>query len=188
VVSAQPSDDERHWVERARSRDPEAIGWLYERYFDRIYRYVFLKVGKATDAEDITELVFLKMLEAIGAFKWQGSTFASWLFRIAHNQIVDHMRQHARHPQVPIEPAGALLQSEGDDPHWWAEQSDFRAHLEACIEQLTELQALVINLKFGAGLSNAEVAQAMNRTEGAIKALQFSALQNLNKLMKLRGY
>src|SRR5436305_14750641 len=97
-------DDERSWVESARAGDPEAIGWLYERYFDRIYKYIYLKIGDATEAEDITEQVFLKMLEAIGTFKWQGSSFASWLFRIAHNQVVDHVRRNSRHPQVPLDP------------------------------------------------------------------------------------
>jgi RNA polymerase sigma-70 factor (ECF subfamily) len=181
-------EDERSWVERAQARDSEAIGWLYERYFDRIYRYVYLKVGEAAEAEDVTEQVFLKMLEAIGTFRWQGSSFSSWLFRIAHNQIVDNVRHSARHPQVPLEPVGALLPAEGNDPHWWAEQGDFREHLQSAIAQLTDLQAQVINLKFGGGLSNAEVAQIMNKTEGAVKALQYSALQNLNKLMTLRGY
>ena len=84
--------------------DPEAIGWLYERYFDRIYRYIFLKIGILPEAEDLTEQVFLKMLEAIANFRWQGSSFASWLFRIAHNQVVDNIRQRSRRPQVPIDP------------------------------------------------------------------------------------
>jgi len=181
-------EDEYSWVEQARAGDPEAVGWLYERYFDRIYRYIYLKIGDATEAEDITEQVFLKMLEAIGSFKWQGSSFASWLFRIAHNQIVDHVRKQSRHPQVPLEPVGATLASHADDPHELAEQSDFRSHLKDCMEELTDLQAQVISLKFGGGLSNAEVAAIMQRTEGAVKALQHSALQNLNKLLTLRGY
>jgi RNA polymerase sigma-70 factor, ECF subfamily len=182
------AEDERSWVESARTGDPEAIGWLYERYFDRIYRYVYLKTGDAAEAEDITEQVFLKMLEAIGNFRWQGSAFASWLFRIAHNQLVDHVRRSSRHPQVPLEPAGISIPSEGGDPYLSAEQADFRDHLVECMHELTDLQAQVISLKFGAGLTNAEVAQLMNRSEGAIKALQFSALQNLNKLMVRKGY
>ena len=182
------SEDERFWVEKARTGDPEAVGWIYERYFDRIYRYVHLKVGEATEAEDITEQVFLKMIEAVGKFHWQGSSFASWLFRIAHNLIIDNARQHSRRPQVPLDPVGEFLPSEGNDPHTLAEQSDIGAHLKECISELTELQARVITLKFAGGLSNAEVAEIMDRTEGAIKALQYSALQNLNKLMTSKGY
>lgn len=181
-------DDERSWVERARTGDAEAIGWLYEHYFDRIHRYVYLKIGDPTDSEDITEQVFLKMLEAIGNFRWQGSTFASWLFRIAHNLTVDYVRQHSRRPQVSLEPVGDLLPSNGPDPHESAELSDIGDHLKESISQLTDLQAQVINLKFAGGLSNAEVAAILGRTEGAIKALQYSALQNLNRLMTMRGY
>lgn len=184
---AQP-EDEYSRVESARTGDPEAIGWLYERYFERIYRYVHLKIGDATEAEDITEQVFLKMLEAIANFRWQGSSFASWLFRIAHNQVVDHVRQHARRPQVSLDPIGALIPSDTDDPHRWAERGDFLDHLRDAMSQLTDLQAQVISLKFAGELSNAEVAAIMQRTEGAVKALQYSALQNLNKLMTLRGY
>lgn len=181
-------NDERSWVEGARRGDPEAVGWLYERYFERIHRYIYLKIGNPSDAEDITEQVFLKMLEAVGSFRWQGSSFASWLFRIAHNLTVDHIRQRARRQHISLEPIGDLLPSNGPDPHDKAEQSDTGEHLRACISELTELQAQVINLKFAAGLSNAEVAEIMNRTEGAVKALQYSALQNLHKLMALKGY
>lgn len=180
--------DEFLWVERARTGDPEAVGWLYERYFDRIYRYVYLKLGDPTEAEDLSEQVFLKMIESIGSFQWQGSNFASWLYRIAHNQVVDILRRHSRRPQVPLEPVGDTIPSERDDPHHMAEQSDFRAHLAEAMAGLTELQAQVISLKFGMGLTNAEVATLLGRTEGAVKALQFSALQNLQKRLSKKGY
>lgn len=188
---AQPAD-EQSWIESARTGSPsersDAVGWLYERYFDRIYKYVYLKLGDPTEAEDVCEQVFLKMIESIGTFQWQGSTFASWLYRIAHNQVVDTLRRHSRRPQVPLEPVGDTLPSERDDPHHLAEQSDFRDHVREAILGLTDLQAQVITLKFGAGLSNAEVAAILDRTEGAIKALQYSALQNLQKRLVSKGY
>lgn len=181
-------DDEQSWVELAREGSPEALGWLYERYFDRIYRYVYLKIGDPTEAEDLTEQVFVKMIEAIGSFHWQGSTFASWLYRIAHNQVVDTLRQHSRRVVLPLEPAGVLIPAESDDPHRHAEQRDSRDHLLDAVSRLTYLQAQVIMLKFGSDLSNAEVATILGRTEGAVKALQYSALQNLEKLMTQRGF
>jgi RNA polymerase sigma-70 factor (ECF subfamily) len=187
----QPAD-EHSWVEIARNGDPsersDAVGWLYERYFDRIYRYIYLKLGDPTEAEDISEQVFLKMIESIDTFQWQGSTFASWLYRIAHNQVVDTLRRQTRRPQVSLEPVGDTLPSERDDPHQLAEQSDFRSHLLEAISGLTDLQAQVIMLKFGSSLSNAEVAAILDRTEGAIKALQYSALQSLQKKLLLKGY
>lgn len=181
-------DDERSCVERARTGDPEAVGWLYEHYFDRIYKYIYLKVGDPTESEDITEQVFLKMIEGVAGFQWQGTSFASWLYRIAHNQVVDTLRQHNRRPQVPLDPVADLLHSDGDDPHRLAERSDFRDHLREAMGQLTELQAQVISLKFGGEMSNAEVAEILGRTEGAVKALQYSALQNLQKLMMQYDY
>lgn len=180
--------DERSYVELARTGDPEAMGWLYERYFDRIYRYIYLKIGDASDAEDLTEQVFLKMIEAIHSFHWQGATFAAWLYRIAHNQVVDTIRQRARRPQTSLEPVAETLASEKGDPYTHAEQSDSKAHLREAMESLTDLQSQVITLKFGAGMTNAQVAELLDRTEGAIKSLQYSALQNLNKAMSLKGW
>lgn len=181
-------EEERSWVELARTGDPEAVGWLYEHYFNRIYRYIYLKIGDATDAEDLTEQVFLKMIEAIHKFEWQGTTFAAWLYRIAHNQVVDIIRQSSRRPQTSLEPVADVLPSEKDDPYQQAERSNSVAHLVEALGNLTELQSQVIMLKFGLGLTNAQAAEVLERTEGAIKALQFSALQNLSKAMALKGW
>ena len=181
-------NDERSYVEHAKAGDPEALGWLYERYFDRIYKYIYLKIGDATDAEDLTEQVFLKMIEAIHTFQWQGTTFAAWLYRIAHNQVVDTLRQRSRRPQTPLEPVADVIPYEKDDPYQMAERSDAAAHLMEAIENLTELQAQVVTMKFGLGLTNGEVAEILDRTEGAVKALQYSALQNLGKAMALKGW
>jgi RNA polymerase sigma-70 factor (ECF subfamily) len=145
-------------------------------------------LGDPTEAEDVSEQVFLKMIESIGAFQWQGSTFASWLYRIAHNQIVDTLRRNTRRPQVALEPVSDTLASERDDPHDLAEQSDIHRDLREAISDLTDLQAQVILLKFGSGLSNSAVASILDRTEGAIKALQYSALQNLQKKLQKKGY
>jgi RNA polymerase sigma-70 factor (ECF subfamily) len=187
VAVTQPAD-EHSWVDSARAGNPEAIGWLYEHYFDRIYRYIYLKLGNPTEAEDVSEQVFLKMIESIGTFQWQGSSFDSWLYRIAHNQVVDTIRKHSRKRQVPLEPVADSLPSERDDPHELAEQSDVRQRLLSAIGELTDLQGQVILLRFASGLSNAEVASILDRTEGAIKALQYSALQNLQKKLLAKGY
>jgi RNA polymerase sigma-70 factor (ECF subfamily) len=174
-------DEERVWVEQARAGDSAGVGYLYERYVDRIYRYILLKIGNPQDAEDLTGQVFVRMLEGIGNFQWQGASFQAWLYRIAHNLTVDYLRQRTRRPQVPLEPLVGVLLADGDDPYSWAEAADFRDHLRAALARLTELQAQVIALKFGGGLSNAEVGQLLGRSEGAVKALQHSALTNLNK-------
>jgi RNA polymerase sigma-70 factor (ECF subfamily) len=174
-------DEERAWVEQARAGDSTAVGYLYEHYVDRIYRYILLKIGDPHEAEDLTGQVIVRMIEAIGGFQWQGVSFQSWLYRIAHNLVVDHLRQRTRRPQVALDPLEGTLLADGDDPYTWAEAADFRDHLRVALGRLTDLQAQVIALKFGGGLSNAEVGRVLGRSEGAIKALQHSALANMNK-------
>jgi RNA polymerase sigma-70 factor (ECF subfamily) len=134
-------------VRAAQGGDAAAFGQLYERYFDKVYSYLAFKAGSRTDAEDMAGQVFLRALEAITTYRWKGTPFQAWLFRIAHNLLVDSLRRHARRPS----------------------------------EHLTELQRHVIILKFGAGLSNAEVAHVLGRTEGAVKALQHSGLRSLQR-------
>ena len=88
--------DEESLVRRAQQRDPAALTQLYEENFDRIYRYIVLKIGDRTEAEDMTQQVFLNALKSISSFKWKGMPFSAWLYRIAHNQIVDYLRKKSR--------------------------------------------------------------------------------------------
>jgi RNA polymerase sigma-70 factor (ECF subfamily) len=177
-------EEERTWVEQARAGDSTAVGILYEHYVDRIYRYIVLKIGDPQEAEDLTGQVFVRMIEAIGGFQWQGVSFQSWLYRIAHNLVVDHLRQRARRPQVALDALEGTLLADGHDPYTWAEAADFREHLRGALGRLTDLQAQVIALKFGGGLSNAEVGRVLGRSEGAVKALQHSALNNMSKWLQ----
>src|SRR5918911_602212 len=74
------------------SRDPAAFGELYDRFVERVYRYLYLRTGRQAEAEDLTEQVFLKAWEAIGRYRWQGRPFLAWLYRLAHNTHIDHVR------------------------------------------------------------------------------------------------
>jgi RNA polymerase sigma-70 factor (ECF subfamily) len=186
-VAAEP-DDEHRWVERARENDPEAIGWLYERYVDRIYRYVYLQVGDPSEAEDITEHVFLKMIESFRDFEWRRAPFSSWLFRIARNRVVDAFRRDARRPRAPVETLRNVVAPDREDPQRHAERAEFREHLRDAMGHLTDLQAQVILLKYGLELTNAEVGELLSRTPNAVNALQYDALRNLRKLLTLKGY
>ena len=88
--------DEQSLVQRAQGRDPEAFAKLYEEYFDKIYRYIALKIGDRTEAEDMTQQVFLKALKSISSYKRTEVPFSAWLYRIAHNLTVDHFRKSGR--------------------------------------------------------------------------------------------
>jgi len=104
--------DEENLARRAQQRDPEAFSQLYDSNFDKIYRYLALRVGNQAEAEDLTQQVFLKAWESIGSYKWQGTPFSSWLFRIAHNQLVDHIRKRSKYRETPIEESQGVSDSD----------------------------------------------------------------------------
>src|SRR5688500_8641267 len=164
-------------VRLAQQGDAASFGGLYERHFDRVYSYLAFKLGSPSEAEDVAEQVFLKALESLGSYKWTGLPFQAWLFRIAHNLLVDALRRRSRRPTAPLEHAATLSDERRDvDPETVLAEKLTREGLRSAVDRLTELQKRVIALKFAAGLPNAEVARLMGKTEGAVKALQHAAL------------
>lgn len=159
-----------------------ALGELYDRYEARIYSYVFRRTGDQTLAEDLTAQVFLKMLESIRDRKAWHSSFSGWLYRIAHNLVIDHYRRRDRQSSVDLED-GPPMASELEDPVATAEMNIDAERLRAAIRRLTDEQAEVVSLRFLEGYSIAEVAAMTNRTEGAIKALQYRAVATLRTLL-----
>ncbi|GAH82645.1 unnamed protein product, partial [marine sediment metagenome] len=95
--------DEESLVRRAQQREQMALTQLYEENFDRIYRYIVLKIGEKTEAEDMTQQVFLNAFKSISSYKYRGTPFSSWLYRIAHNQIVDYFRKKSKRATVPLD-------------------------------------------------------------------------------------
>jgi len=169
----------RALVERAQRGDRTALEELYLLHFDRIYSYLHLSVGNRHDAEDLTTQTFLKMLEAIGRFRWQAAPFSAWLFRIAHNLAMDHFRSRRRlqsEEEVP-EPTGAEESSAEEQ----ALDSIGQAGMLELIERLSAEQRQVLTLKFVFGFANGEVATILGKTEGAVKSLQHRALASLQK-------
>ena len=174
--------DEESLVRRAQQRDQEAFAQLYEEHFDRIYRYVALKIGDKTEAEDMTQQVFLNALQSISSFKWKGTPFSAWLFRIAHNQVVDYLRKKAKHAAAPLDETRA---SSDSNPQLMAERTLDIEQLLQATKKLTKAQQEVISLRFAGELSIAEVAKVMGKSEGAVKALQHSAIVALRKILSV---
>jgi RNA polymerase sigma-70 factor (ECF subfamily) len=171
--------DLRHVVGLAQDGDREALEALYLLYFDRIYSYLHLSVGNRHDAEDLTTQTFLKMLEAIGRFRWQSAPFSAWLFRIAHNLAMDHFRATRRwqpEEEVP-EPADTQEGSAEEE----ALESMGRTSMLELIEHLSREQQQVLTLKFVFNFSNGEAAAVLGKSEGAVKSLQHRALASLQK-------
>src|SRR2546423_12765883 len=150
----------RKLVASAQQGDREALEELYLLHFDRIYSYLHMSVGNRHDAEDLTTQTFLKMLEAIGRFRWQSAPFSAWLFRIAHNLAMDHFRETRRwqsEEDVP-EPPDAEEASAEDE----AMQSIGRQSMLELIEKLSLEQQQVLMLKFLFNFSNGEACTVLD--------------------------
>jgi RNA polymerase sigma-70 factor (ECF subfamily) len=185
LIFVQPSgscqvQNEESLVWRAQQRDEAALTQLYEENFDRIYRYIVLKIGDRTEAEDMTQQVFLNALKAISSFRWKGMPFSAWLYRIAHNQVVDYLRKKSKRATVPLDESMAAGDS---DPRQVAERKMEIEQLALATKKLTGAQQEVISLRFAGELSVAEVARVMGKSEGAVKALQHSAILALRKVL-----
>ncbi len=174
--------DEDQLIRRARQGDLAAVSELYNLHVDRIYQYVRYRTGDDLTAEDITAEVFLRAIESLGSYNDQGAPFIAWLYRIAHARVIDFWRSSNRRQTAPLD--DPLLQDslvETDE----AIEIDFLQHrlLWSALHRLTDDQQNVIVLKFMQGLSNAEIAQLIGKTEGAVKALQRRALESLARML-----
>ncbi len=174
-------------VRRAQAGDQSAFAELYERYYDQIFRYVSYKCGSRLEAEDLTGEVFLRMLESIDKFRFQGFPFTSWLYRIAHNIVVDNFRRKGRKPTVPLDKVLHFSSEKDGEMENQAQISWSMGEVVEAMSSLTDLQREVITLRFVAGLSIAETADAVGRKENAVKALQHAGIRKLRNLMTHPG-
>ncbi len=185
ITGNLPLQDEASLVQRAQKQDHQAFTQLYEAYFDKIYRYVSFRVRNDMEAEDMTQQVFMKVLNSISSYKSQGVPFSSWVYRIAHNLVVDFMRQQNKKATVDIE--GLQLISPAEDTQSVLEKQADVAAVKEASRQLTASQQEVLSLRFAGELSISECAKIMGKSEGAIKALQHSAVQALRKALVVNG-
>lgn len=168
-------ENEKQLVERAAKRDRRAFAKLYSLYVNKIYNYIYYKSSSKAEAEDLTAHVFLKAWEAIDSYRWQGYPFSTWLYRIAHNQIVDHYR--TRHEMMPLDLFEAAESSL--DPLELAERALLIAQVRSAMVHLTSNQQRVVMLRYFEGYSISEIATLMGKAPDAIRALQHRALQVL---------
>lgn len=166
-------------VRRARSGDAQAFAVLYDRYFERVYRYVWYRVRDEQETEDITSEVFFRTLRAMPRYEPR-QPFLAWVYRIARNAVIDRAR--AQRPRLSFE--DALAHPGVDrvvDPDAEILATDRRARLRSAIAKLTPEQQEVVVLRFIEGLSTDEVGQVMGKRAGTVRGLQFRALQSLRK-------
>lgn len=168
--------DERLLVEAAQ-KDPRRFAELYDLHFERVYAFIASRVHQRDAAEDLTSEVFQQALANLPRYEWRGVPFAAWLMRIASNAIADRWKRAAREQGDPSPEAFA----EPDTAE--TGEIERRAHVFRCVAQLPEVQRRVIELRFAEEKSIREIAREIKKTEGAVKQLQFRALQNLRTLM-----
>ena len=173
----------------AKADDKEAFGELYERYVEKIYNYIYYRTGNHHDAEDLTARVFHRAMGHIDNYTERGVPFQAWLYRIAHNLVANWHRDRSRRKVIPLDEfiAGSL-RTEGPDHQ--AEDKEEREALLAAVRRLPEERQQLLVLKFVEHLSNAEIGDIMERTEGAIKSLYHRTLIALRDELQMEqaGY
>jgi RNA polymerase sigma-70 factor (ECF subfamily) len=162
-------DDERRLIEAAQ-KDPRRFGELYERNFERVYAFIARRVRDRHEAEDVTSEVFQHALANISKFEWRGVPFCVWLFRIAANAIADRWEKTSKHD-------ADTLREDLDQSHW--PDIERRTALFQLVEQLPADQRTVIIKRFVEEKSIRDIAQELGRTDGAIKQLQYRAVETL---------
>ncbi len=175
------TSNEKDLVHRAIQRDAEAYGDLYMLHLDKIYRYIFYKVGNEREAEDLTEQVFLNAWEAIEGYRQRGYPFSSWLYRIAHNVVIDYYRTGKE--EEPLDAASFTLADESLRPEELLTQKAEVSRLREAIAQLSEKNQELILLRFVEGLSHAQVAQILGKSEGSCRVMQHRTLAALGKIL-----
>ncbi|HJR45825.1 MAG TPA: sigma-70 family RNA polymerase sigma factor [Actinomycetota bacterium] len=170
----------RQEVRRAARGDEESAALLFDHYHPRLYRYALARVGSSQDAEDVAAETFARVLRDLDRFRWRGAGFDAWLFRIAHNLVMDHFRRSGRESldedmdtqELDLRtPEGAFLQDE------------LAREVQDMLSHLTHDQRDVIALRFAGGLDTHETAAALGKKVNAVRQLQFRALETLRKRM-----
>lgn len=182
VEEKTPEFDERSVVDAAQQGDQGALGELYDYYFPRVYRFVAARLGAGEDAEDVTEEVFLKVIDGLDKFRWRDVPFGAWLFRIARNEVVSHARkQKTRGGNAQL---SETIPDSAPDFVLLVETSFTLEIVRQAASHLPEAQRQVIALRFGAGLSVAETARTLNKSENNVKVLQHKAIAKLKKMVE----
>ena len=168
------------------AQDADAFGAIYEAYLPRLYRYCLARLRDPIEAEDAAEDIFVRVLSSIDRFRWRPmgadrSPLAAWIFRIAHNHLVSIYRRAAARPGA--EPLSETIADERRGPADLAERRSEIDEAFAAVALLPEAQRDVVLLRFGAGLSVAETAAALNKNAGNVKVLQHKGIRRLREIL-----
>jgi len=182
MQDADLSNDEPRIIQKAIEGEKQAFGLLYEKYFNAILRYLFFKLSSLEEAEDMTENVFIKAWESLPSFNQfeKGLNFRAWIYRIAHNTLVDFHRAHKK--DLSIDAIGELPAST-IKPEKANEQRETVIEITRAIRQLDEISIQIIMNRFIAGMDHKETALIMGLSEGNVRLIQFRALKKLKEIL-----
>jgi RNA polymerase sigma-70 factor (ECF subfamily) len=169
-------------VQEARDGDAWAFGLLFDHYHLPVYRYIASRVHRPSDAEDLTQLVFVKALEALPRYQSRGIPFGGWLFRLARNTVIDHMR--TRHDHIDLDTASGQAGGDAGPDEVTVARLEMD-EVAVALAALTDEQREAIALRFFAGLSAREAAEVMGKQEGTIRGLQFRAIAALRRQLRI---
>lgn len=179
-------------VKRLQKGDSEAVGVLLEEYADRLYNYAFYRCGDHYLAEDIVSETFTRIIEKIGTYERREVPFKAWVFRIAHNQLANHLRYRSRHQAMSLDATNGEGERLVDPPDDWgaadgglmASQLAEREELRHAILQLPEDQKTIFVLRFIEGLDLEEVTTLLDKSLASVKSLQYRAVMNLRRSLE----
>ena len=174
---ASPLPDEGRLVRQAKSGDSESFAQLYDAYMERVYRYVYFRVTDHELAEDITSRIFLKMLEKLNTYQVGQSPIIAWLYRMAHNAVIDHYRMKRTFVSVEDLHPADVRQEDGIEEKLELQSKSHQ--LRAALQGLTKGQQRVLILKFIDGFTTREIARQLGKRQGAVRGLQMRALRKL---------
>ena len=170
--------------EHTTGSDREArLGALFDSCYPRLVRYACARMGNRTDAEDIAAEVFVRAFESLDSYQERGLPMEAWLFRIAHNLVVDYLRRGSRFERADEDESEAAL-PESPDPAHLAEERLLMADVRAAMSHLTRDQRDVLSLRFFGGLSSRETAEVLDKSDGAVREMQRAALEKMRGLLK----
>ena len=175
----EPVMDELTLVRLSQQGNQDTFACLYDAYVERIYRYIYFRVADDMLAEDITSQVFLKVWEKLNTYQAGQSPFMAWIYRIAHNAVIDHYR--TKKVSVSLDEVRPVELSHRDEIDEKLDLQIQSQELREALQELTEEQQQVLILKFVGGLSTTEIAQQLGKQQGAVRALQMRGLQGLAK-------
>lgn len=159
----------------------DRLASLYEEYYDKVAAYAYVHIGDRSEAQDIAGEAFLRALKSLGSYRERGTPMQAWLFRIAHNLIVDHLRKAAKRKLVPIESVEVASEV---DPAREVERHLEMERVTEAMAQLTEEQREVVRLRFFGGLNSREAGMVMGKSPGAVREMQRAAIERLRALLR----